>query len=413
MSDYRSPMPAGSVGPTPASARLLEPVRRFLSVEAASGVVLLSAAAAALIWASSRWSVAYFDLWRVPLTFGVIADVSAESLRFWINDGLMALFLLLVGLEIRREMHDGVLAKASVAAVPVIAAFGGVVVPASIFLVFNIGTPARNGWGVPMATDIAFAIGVLTLLGARVPAALRVLLLAIAIADDVMAIIVIALYYSTDATSTGLLVAAAGVLATLLLQRLGVRVVTAYALAGVVIWFGLYQSHIHPSIAGVMLGLLIPVRGDSAELRSSPARRLESALHPWVAYAVMPLFALANAGVSLGKLSLHSTIGVNLLFGVVLGLVAGKPIGILLATLGAVKLGVATLPDGVNWRGVALIGIIAGIGFTMAIFISNLAFANTALLDAAKFSVLMASTISAVAGLTFGWLALRGSRDAT
>jgi len=307
----------------------------FLRVEAASGIVLLAAAAVALLWANSPASHLYQSLW--------------EPLRFWVNDGLMTLFFLLVGLELRRELHEGALADFKQATLPAVAALGGVLFPALIYITFNANTPQSNGWAVPTATDIAFAVGILALLGKRVPPALRVLLLAIAIVDDVVAILVIAFFYSD---------------------------------AG---------SGVHPAISGVIVGLLIPV---------SSARRIEHHLHPWVAFGIMPLFALANAGVNLGAINVHSA--ATLVGGVIVGLVVGKPVGILLATVLAVRLKWCALPTGVGYRQVAVIGCLGGIGFTMSMFISHLAFADPADLVSAKAAILIGSGISALVGLIAG-----------
>jgi Na+:H+ antiporter, NhaA family len=381
-------------------------MRRVLHSEAAAGVVLILAAAVAMAWANCRWSGSYFDLWRAPIDHGLAARASSGSLRFWINDGLMSVFFLLVGLELRWELSYGILARTSVALLPAMAALGGVIAPTLIYVAFNIHSPTQNGWGVTMATDIAFALGVLALLGTRIPSAVRVLLLSIAIADDILAIIVIAVVYSGEINSTGLVIAATGVLVMVLMQRLGLRGLASHVLPGALVWLGLYQAHIHPSVAGAVLGLLTPPRRNST---AAPAGPFESALEPWVAFAVMPLFALANAGVAVGQLHWGDTAAVKVTLGIVAGLVAGKPLGIVLATLCAVKLGVASLPDGVGWRAVVLLGTIAGVGFTMAIFIANLAFADPPLLDAAKFGVLLASSLAAVAALIFGRLAWRHS----
>jgi NhaA family Na+:H+ antiporter len=307
----------------------------FLRVEAGSGIVLLAAAAVALIWANSPAAPLYQSIW-VPL-------------RFWVNDGLMTLFFLLVGLELRRELREGALAGFKQATLPAVAALGGVLLPALIYTAFNANTPHSNGWAIPTATDIAFAVGILALLGNRVPPAMRVLLVAIAIVDDVVAILVIAIFYSDAGPS------------------------------------------VHPALAGVVIGLLLPV---------SPARRIERHLHPWVAFGIVPLFALANAGVNLGEVNLFSA--PTLVGGVTVGLVVGKPVGILLATVLAVRLNWCTLPTGVGYRQVAVIGCLGGIGFTMSIFISQLAFAGQAALATAKAAILIGSVISAVTGLIAG-----------
>ncbi|HVJ18692.1 MAG TPA: Na+/H+ antiporter NhaA [Polyangiaceae bacterium] len=381
--------------------RVLRPLERFLHVEAASGILLLAAAVVAVIWANSPWAESYARLWHMPVTLGLGPLLSRETLHFWINDGLMAIFFLVVGLEIRREIHEGELSELKRAALPVAAALGGMAAPAGIYLLFNADPVTHVGWGVPTATDIAFAVGVLALLGKRVPPALRVLLLALAIIDDIGAIVVIALFYSSGIAWSGLLVAAAGLLLVVLLQRLGVRRVMVYVPAGAVVWFGVLEAGVHPTIAGVVLGLLTPVRPWSRE-PLPPGARLEAALHPWVAFVIMPLFALANAGVSLGDVAIADTATRNVAIGVMAGLVLGKPIGILLISFVTVRLGICALPRGVGWRGVMVVGAVAGIGFTMAIFIAGLAFPNPALLGAAKLGVLCASVLAACLGALAG-----------
>jgi NhaA family Na+:H+ antiporter len=427
------------------AARVLRPLERFLHVEAASGVLLLAAAVVALAWANSPWSESYEHLWHTPVTIGFGRFVSTQSLHFWINEGLMTVFFFVVGLEIRRELHSGELSDAKRAALPVAAAAGGMLAPALIYLSLNRTPELRHGWGVPTATDIAFAVGVLALLGKLVPAALRVLLLALAIIDDIGAIVVIALFYSSGIATEGLLVAALGVLLVLAFQRFGVRSAPAYVLPGSVMWLGALWAGVHPAIAGVALGLLTPVRpwfgregflsatheamGEFRERTQEdpnhhdalqplrriqeaqrealpPVVRLQALLHPWVAYAIMPLFALANAGVNIRGLALGEHGAMTILAGVALGLVLGKPLGIVLISFITVKLGVCALPRGVSWRGILVVGCVAGIGFTMAIFIAGLAFSEAPQLAVAKFAVLVASTCAAVAGLIAGKILL-------
>jgi NhaA family Na+:H+ antiporter len=426
--------------------KLFRPLERFLHVEAASGIVLLVAAVVALAWANSPWSSSYEALWHTPITLGAGSYVFTQTLHFWINDGLMAIFFFVVGLEIRREIYEGELADLRRAALPVAAAIGGMVAPALIYLAFNASAVTRQGWGVPMATDIAFAVGVLALLGKRVPAALRVLLLALAIIDDIGAILVIAIFYSSGVSWIGLVVAAGGVLGVVVLQRLGVRQALIYVLPGAVLWIGMLGAGVHPTIAGVILGLLTPVRswfsneGFVAEAREAveefrssaraedqgvqdllpplrrikqahrealaPVVRIQAELHPWVAFVIMPLFALANAGVSLQGLSLEDAGATSVILGVLLGLLIGKPAGILLASFASVKLGICALPRGASWPGILLVGMVAGIGFTMAIFIAGLAFPGDGLLSAAKLAVLLASGVAAAIGLVLGRMVL-------
>ncbi len=422
--------------------RVLGPLERYLHVEAASGVALFLAALVALLWANSPWAASYDALWHTPITVGLGSFVFTQTLHFWINDGLMAVFFFVVGLEIRRELHQGELADLRRAALPIGAALGGMVVPALIYVSLSADGPAHQGWGVPMATDIAFAVGVLALLGKRVPPALRVLLLALAIIDDIGAILIIALFYSSGVALSGLLVAAAGGLGVLVFQWVGVRHTLAYVAPGAVIWVGMLMAGIHPTIAGVILGLMTPVRswfgekgfvaaaeeaiedfrrhasGPSddpndliAPLRRvaqagqealPPVIRIQARLHPWVAFGIMPLFALANAGVPLGGVQWNDGPSLSVLLGVSLGLVLGKPLGVLLASFVMVKTGLCRLPAGVHWSGIGLVGIVAGIGFTMAIFIAGLAFDDPGLLAAAKLAVLLASGVAAAAGYALG-----------
>ena len=378
-----------------------------------SGVALLATAALALAWANSPWAGAYEALWQLQLGLGVAQYLPAHDLRFWVNDGLMSVFFLVVGLEIRREMHDGALSDPRVATLPIIAATGGVVVPALLYVLINSHPAARRGWAIPTATDIAFAVGVLSLIGRGIPPALRLLLLTLAIIDDIAAIVVIAFFYSSGIAAGGLLIAAAGVLGVLLLQWLGVQPAPAYVLPAAVVWFGMLRAGVHPALAGVLLGLLTPATSAFGRLPRDPGARragappvesVEARLHPWVAFGIMPLFALANAGVSLQGLDLSGAAPLAVGAGIVSGLVLGKPIGIVLASIAAVRLKLCVLPAGVHWRHVVLVGLLGGIGFTMSIFIANLAFEDPRLLAAAKFAVLVASVLAATLGLLLGRL---------
>lgn len=449
-----SHLPPKSAPETWAPARriakqVLYPIERFLHIEAASGIVLLASALLALVWANSPWSSSYEHLWHTPITLGVGQFLFAQPLHFWVNEGLMAIFFLVVGLEIRREIHQGELSDIKRAGLPIAAAVGGMIVPALIYFALNREPPTRQGWGVPMATDIAFAVGVLSLLGKRVPAALRVLLLALAIIDDIGAILVIAVFYSSGIAWSGLAIAAAGVAGVIALQGFGIRLALAYVLPGAVVWVGMLRAGVHPTLAGVLLGLLTPARAwfgaagflavarDALErfraraeeqeqehdhghallepLRAfkraqrevvPPVVRVQAALHPWVAYGIMPLFALANAGVSLKGLDISSGSSMTVVIGVALGLVLGKPLGILAASALTVKLGLCALPRGTSWAGILLVGCVAGIGFTMAIFIAGLAFPDALSLSAAKLAVLVASALSSVVALGVGRLVL-------
>jgi NhaA family Na+:H+ antiporter len=380
--------------------RALSALQQFLHVEAISGIVLLAAAAAALLWANSPFAHSYHEVWnlQVPLRFGAFAF--ERPLHFWINDGLMTIFFLVVGLEIRSEIHDGALSRFDQAILPVLAAVGGVVVPALIYLSFNAAPARGQGWAIPTATDIAFAVGVLALLGKSIPGNVRVFLLALAIIDDVIAVLIIAAFYTSGLDPYGFAVAALGVLLALGFQRMGLGSAFAYILPAFIVWAGFLLAGVHPTLAGVVLGLITPVRSDSCGI-IPPVTRVEQALHPWVAYAIMPLFALANAGVGFASSELSG--GAQFVtLGVALALCAGKPVGVVGATWLAVRSGWCRLAPGVSWGAVCLIGLLAGIGFTMSIFIAMLAFTDEKLLDAAKLGVLLGSLISVTLGLGWG-----------
>ncbi len=391
---------------------LLWPLR-FISVEAASGSLLLLAAAVALGWANSPWAGAYQALWHLTLGLDLAPLLPVHDLHFWVNDGLMTVFFLVVGLEIRREMHDGALADYKVATLPIIAALGGIVVPAALYLLVNSALTWR-GWAIPTATDIAFAVGVLSLVGTGLPPALRMLLLTLAIIDDIAAILVIAFFYSSGIALAGLAIVASGVLLILLLQTLSVQPALAYLLPGAVVWYGMLHAGMHPTLAGVLLGVLTPATARFGRRRhapggaggESPVVRVEAALHPYVAFGIMPLFALANAGVSLEGLDLSGGASLAVGAGIVLGLVLGKPLGIVLAALLAVKLRLGTLPEGVRWGHILMLGSLGGIGFTMSIFIANLAFEDSGPLAAAKFAVLVGSLLAAAASFVLARLPL-------
>jgi NhaA family Na+:H+ antiporter len=393
---------------------------RFVSVEAASGIVLLLAALVALAWVNSPWSASYTPLWHFDLLPALAAYLPEHDLTFAVNDGLMTVFFLVVGLEIRREIHDGALSDPKVATLPIVAALGGVVVPALLYLLVNRDPATRHGWGIPTATDIAFAVGVLALLGRRVPPALRMLLLTLAIIDDIVAILVIAFFYSGGIVWRGLTLAGGGVALVLLMQSAGIGRALFYLVPGAIIWYGLLKSGVHPTLAGVILGLLTPAtarfgrwkhHGGSVSEEDAPVTRIEARLHPYVAFGIMPLFALANAGVSFRGLELNSPGVLAVFAGIVLGLVAGKPIGVLAATYAAVRLKVCALPQGITVRHALLLGLLAGIGFTVAIFIANLAFAEPMLLAVAKVAILIASATAATLGFAFGHLLPNHAKD--
>ena len=407
-------------------------------------MLLLVAATVALVWANSPWSESYLHLWHTPVGIRLGTFTFERTLEWFVNDGLMVIFFFVVGMEMRREIHHGELSEWRRAALPAAAALGGMLAPAALYLVFA-GVPAtRSGWGVPMATDIAFAVGILTLLGKRVPAALRVLLLALAVIDDLGAIVVIAIFYSSGVALSGLLIAALAFGGVFAMQRLGVRTKLAYVVPAVVAWAGIYAAGIHPTIAGVLVGLVTPVRAwlgpdgflagvrkeleqlakatpsalSSHELAEtlrhvdvarreamSPAESLIETLHPWVAFGMMPVFALANAGVSISGGSLDAA-SWSVVTGVAVGLIVGKPIGVLLASWLTLRLRMGTLPAGMTLRHLVVLGVVAGVGFTMALFIAQLAFTDARLLAAAKLGVLAASGGAAILGLVLGRLLL-------
>ncbi len=418
---------------------LIGPVERFLAIETASGILLLLAAALALVWANSPWRDGYTALWELPLGLRVGDFAFERSLGWWINDGLMVIFFFVVGLEIRREIHAGELSDLRRAALPLAAALGGMVVPALIYAGFNRGLPTLAGWGVPMATDIAFAVGVLTLLGPRVPPALRILLLALAVIDDLGAILVIALFYSSGIQLGGMLAMGAGILGVLAMQWVGVRVPLAYVVPTLIVWGGAYAGGIHPTLAGVIVGMLTPVhawfaregfveraRADVAAFQSAtdsherqqlldriglasleavaPVERLQHRLHGVVAFLIMPVFALANAGVTLGS-AVFDGAGLRVFSGIVGGLIAGKLLGIFVFSWLAVRSGLAALPTGVKWSGIVVVGLVGGIGFTMSLFIAGLAMPPGAMLETAKLAILCGSFVAALVALACGrWM---------
>lgn len=418
--------------------------RDLLHRESLSGVVLLLATAVALIWANSPYAHSYHALWHVPVSFGIGSLAISQSLHFWINDGLMTLFFLVVGMEIRREMHEGALVDLRQASLPIAAACGGVIIPALIYAAFNHQGAGAGGWAIPAATDIAFAVGLLALLGKGIPSGVRIFLLTLAVIDDVIAVILIAVFYSDGLDYSGFLLAGVGGLAVLGLQRIGVGSAYAYVLPGLLMWGGLLLTGAHPTLAGVILGLMTPVAAlprrelprdalgriarelegaasstaahSLRELRIAqrelmpPVVRVQLALHPWVTFGLMPLFALANAGVSFGATDLSQGASHWVLTGVAVALLVGKPVGILTFSWLMVRLGLCRRPADLSWSAIALVGLLAGIGFTMSIFIANLGFVDGDLLAAAKLGVLLGSCASALLGLTWGMFYLRRLR---
>ncbi|MDV9032035.1 Na+/H+ antiporter NhaA [Pseudomonas sp. RAC1] len=348
-------------------------INRFLQLESASGLLLITAAVIALIVNNSSLSHWYVSFLDVPVAVQISDLHIAKPLLLWINDGLMALFFLLIGLEVKREVFQGQLSKPSQIILPATAAVGGMLVPALIYWFINRDNPATlAGWAIPTATDIAFALGVLALLGKRVPVSLKLFLMTLAIIDDLGAIIIIALFYSGALSSLALSLAGACLLALLGMNRLGIKRLAPYLIVGLVLWVCVLKSGIHATLAGVMLAMFIPLRGHD-DKTASPLITLEHALHPWVAYAILPLFAFANAGVSLVGVTAQSFIH-SVPLGVAIGLVLGKTVGVFGLTWVAIKLRLASLPAGANWGQVFGVAILCGIGFTMSLFVGSLAF---------------------------------------
>ncbi|MDJ0852838.1 MAG: Na+/H+ antiporter NhaA [Myxococcota bacterium] len=412
--------------------RLVEPFARFLHVEAAGGLVLLATSSVALIVANSPWAASYFAFWKTPLGISVGDFEMTHSLKHWVSDGLMAIFFFVIGLEVKREFILGELRDMRKAALPIAAALGGMVLPAAIYLSLLYGEPGERGWGIPMATDIAFVVGGLAVLGSRVPPGLRILLLSLAIADDIGAILVIAIGYTERIDWDWLLFGLAAIALVSGLARIGVRSVPLYVVVGAAVWLGFHESGIHATIAGVILGVMTPARSwvSGWQLRAiaeradrylhgerweneaqraavlqevetaaretvSPLRRLENLLHPWQSMLIVPLFALANAGVAFQLGDLVDPIAIA----VIAGLGLGKPVGIFLFSWVAVRVGLARLPEGLSWTALFGGGCLAGIGFTMALFIAGLAM-TPAQLPMAKVGVLAGSAVSALLGMT-------------
>ena len=345
---------------------------RFFKLESASGLLLITAAILAMSINNSPLSYLYNGLLDVPVAVQVGALQIAKPLLLWINDGLMAIFFLLIGLEVKREVLEGQLRKPSQLMLPGAAAIGGMVVPALIYWAFNRDNPAAiGGWAIPMATDIAFALGVLALLGKRVPVSLKLFLMTLAIIDDLGAIIVIALFYSTDLATLSLVLAAICISALILLNRLGVSQLSPYLVIGSILWICVLKSGVHATLAGVVLALCIPLRPSNQQ--PSPLAALEHVLHPWVAFAILPIFAFANAGVPMDGLSLQSFLH-PVPLGIAAGLLAGKTIGVFGFTWLTIKTGLAKLPEGANWGQVLGVSVLCGIGFTMSLFVGSLAF---------------------------------------
>jgi Na+:H+ antiporter, NhaA family len=425
-----SPDPAAS--DTSESRGLIRPLVDFLHTEAAGGVALVVATIAALLWANSPWDASYNDLWTTDLAVSLGGWELDLELRDWINDGLMALFFFVVGLEIKRELVEGELRDRRRAALPAGAALGGMIAPAVIYAAFNAGGGALDGWGIPMATDIAMAVGVLSLIGSRVVPSLKLFLLTLAIVDDIGAIVAIAVFYTDDIHGDALLASVGLVLAVAAMRRAGVGSLAAYAVVGAGLWLTLHASGIHATLAGVVLGLMAPTQpvrrpelidaAELAEASSQPPRGrtagvegetvsvvewLEHVLHPWTGFVVVPLFALANAGIPLSRDTIGDAMSSPVAGGIVVGLVAGKVVGISGFTWLAVRLRIARLPENTTWSDIVAVSAVAGIGFTVSIFVTGLAFGGDPLEHVAKVAVLVASLLAAAIGSTLLVLAAR------
>ena len=412
-------------------ARVAQPLRRFLDIEAAGGVALVVAAVAALVWANA-WPGSYESVWSTLVRVEIGDYVFSEDLRKLVNDLLMGLFFFVVGMEIKRELVNGELRDPRALALPTMAALGGMLVPAGIFLAINAGSAGRDGWGIPMATDVAFALGVVALLGSRVPASIKVLLLTLAIVDDIGAIVVIAVFYSSEVDATFLVFAAGVAVVVAAVHKLDVSYPLIPLGLGLVMWLLIYESGVHATIAGVVMGLLTPatarqttleadavvdVLANRPDVHASDVRlaawtirgsisacdRLIDVLHPWTGFVVVPLFALANAGVEINGDALTNPSSVFV--GVLVGLVLGKLVGITAFAWLAVRLGAARLPSDARWGHVVGVGVVAGIGFTVSLFVTSLAFDEVALQDDAKLGTLCASVVAAFAGwAAFSWV---------
>ncbi len=428
-------------------SRFVRPLLRFTHIEASGGVVLLVAAIAALVWANAPFGEGYGRFWDTRLVLEIGSFHFDETFKHLVNDGLMAIFFFVVGLEIKRELAVGDLKDPRRAALPAVAALGGVILPALIYVAITAGAgpEATRGWGIPMATDIAFSVGVLALLGSRVSVGAKLFLLALAIADDIVAIAVIAIFYTSDLALGWLALGVLGLVGVRIAARVGVRSLPFYALVGVAVWFFVLESGVHATLAGVALGFLTPARPwytDQTYLRRSrwildrysedramprhreridqdamalskiaresvaPLDRLEAALHPWSSFVIVPLFALANAGVRFIDIDVGAAATSAVSVGVVTGLIVGKTVGITLATWIAVRVGIGRLPERTGWTQIMGLAALAGIGFTVSLFVTELAFTSPVLADRAKIGIFIGSVAAGV----IGWVLLRSSK---
>ena len=425
---------------------IMNPVQKFFRQEAAGGILLMVSAVVAIVWANSPFAEAYFHLWHTHVYVDIGPLSIHKHLLHWINDGLMAIFFLLVGLEIKREVLSGELASKKKAALPVAAALGGMIVPALLYVALNAGSPTLNGWGVPMATDIAFALGIIILLGKRVPVALKVFLVAVAIVDDLGAVLVIAFFYTSKLSLGALGIGGLFLAAMIVANKLGVRRLTVYTILGIGLWVAFLKSGIHATLAGVLMAMTIPTsrkispqafmeigknamykymgatKPDQKDLNhkqehaihdmehaskevTPPSLRFEHALHSWVSFLIMPIFAFANAGVSFAGIDFVASLTSKVTLGIILGLFLGKQIGVFTFSWLAIKTGIAEMPARTSWKQIYGVSLLAGIGFTMSLFIASLAFGEGQTLDLAKLGIIVASLASGIGG----WFVLSSS----
>jgi len=418
--------------------RILSSIQKFLELEASGGIILVISTVVALIWANSTFSALYFNLWNKYIIIDFAGFKLKNSIHHWINDGLMVIFFFVVGLEIKRELIAGELSSIKKASLPIAGALGGMILPALIYLLFNYGKEGMSGWGIPMATDIAFVVGLMALLGPKFPLPLKIFVLALAIVDDIGAVLVIAIFYTKEISLQALQIASLILVLLFIVNRLDVRNLIVYIILGIALWLAFLMSGVHATVAGVLLAFFIPARpkieknkfydktknlldkflsskNDEDILKDeerleivfeiekncekvlTPLQRLEHSLHPWVTYLIIPVFALANAGVALSEISTDNLFN-PISIGIFLGLFIGKQLGIFLFSYFAIKLKLASMLENVNYTKLYGAGILCGIGFTMSLFIANLAFETNELLDIAKIGILSASLISGIVG---------------
>lgn len=427
--------------------KLAYPIHEFLHEEASGGILLIICTIIALAWANSPFAEFYHQLWKIYFSIDIGGIGLKYSLHHWINDGLMVIFFFVVGLEIKRELLVGELSSAKKAALPIAAALGGMIFPALIYTIFNLGSESASGWGIPMATDISFVVGILALLGKKVPLTLKIFILALAIVDDLGAVLVIAIFYTSNISLTSLFIAAGLIILLIVMTKMGVRNLLIYTFVGIALWLAFLKSGVHATVAGVLLAFTIPVSSrintmkfkneterlitefdnagehgedvltnsermgivdkneNNCEKILTPLQRFEHGLHPWVSFFIMPVFALANAGVTIGS-GLTSALSNPVSIGIILGLFFGKQIGIFSFSYLAVKLKLASEPEGVSWKKIYAASVLTGIGFTMSLFIANLAFNSPELLNISKVGILTGSLLSGIVGFIILKLAL-------